>query len=656
MEIKINRRILVVYFFIILIFLIFVSRLIYIQVVHGDDLRSAVDKQKDFQRTIHAERGLIYDRNGQTLAYTDTRYKITLNQKNLTNEQVTDILEDIVEKKILSYSLEELKAMVDEAKGPSVFITYVEDETIANKLISLAYRELWVDKEFIRKYPNDSLAAHVLGFTRPTENPLVIRGEYGAERYFDETLTGFDGLYRTDTDRKNNELVYSDPVELPKQDGYNLHLTLDSVIQHHLEKALVKGFEKENAIAVHGLVMDVNTGEILGMASYPTYNPNDEFTLIGYDPEVLEAMDTVTYSNTLYTTWRNKIFEDAYDLGSTIKLITTALALENNVFTPDSKFNEGSIIKVADRTIKSWYYPENKGVLSLSEALAVSCNVVFVRVGQALGIDILYEGFKSFGLFDKTGIELGGEFSGVQTPYEEAGPTELATMTFGHGVTFNQLQVATAIASLVNGGELLKPQIVKRITAEDGSLVEERQKTVVRKVVSDITSQQIKDMMENVVESGGAGPLKTPGLRVGAKTGTADKLINGAYDSGNVMSSTVAVAPINNPEVLIYVVIDEPDNKFGSQSAAPIVKDVLDAVADYLEFPRNLQGQEELVMVPDLVGLSLEEGIEVLEELGLRHEVGGNQEVVAGQVIINQYPKAGTERNIGAKILLEVID
>ena len=656
MEIKTNRRILWVYFLIMLIFLIFVGRLVYIQVVHGDDLRDAVEKQKKHERTIHAERGLIYDRNGQTLAYTDTRYKVTLNRKNLTVDEVEVILKDIVEKKILSYSLEELQAIVDEAKGNSVFITYVEDESIANKLFGLAYRELWVDQEFIRRYPNDSLAAQVLGFTKPTDNPLVIRGEYGVERYFDETLTGFDGLYRTETDRKKNELVYSDPVELPKQDGYNVHLTLDSVIQHHLEKALVKGFEKENAIAVHGIVMDVNTGEILGMASYPTYNPNDEYSLIGYDPEVLEAMDPVTYKNTLFATWRNRVITDAYDLGSTIKLITTALALENNVFTPDSKFNEGSIIKVADRTIKSWYYPENKGVLTLSEALAVSCNVVFVRVGQALGIDILYEGFESFGLFDKTGIELGGEVSGIRTSYEDAGPTELATMTFGHGITFTQLQVATAIASLVNGGELLQPQIVKRITAEDGSLIEERQKTVVRKVVSDITSQQIKDMMENVVESGGAGPLKTPGLRVGAKTGTADKLINNAYDSGKVMSSTAAVAPINNPEVLIYVVVDEPDNKYGSQSAAPIVKEVLDAVSDYLEFPRNLQGQEKLVMVPDLIGLSLEEGIEALEELGLKHEMDGEHEVVEGKVIINQYPKAGTERNIGAKILLEVID
>lgn len=656
MEIKTNRRILWVYFLIMLIFLIFVARLVYIQVVHGEDLRLAVNKQKKYERTIYAERGLIFDRNGQTLAYTDSRYKITLNKKNLTDTQVKDILKDIVDNKILPYSLEELEAIVDKAKGNSAFITYVEDEELANKLIRLAYRELWVDQEFIRRYPNDSLAAQVLGFTKPTDNPLVIRGEYGIERYFDETLTGFDGLYRTETDRKNNELVYSDPVELPKQDGYNVHLTLDSVIQHHLEKALVKGFEKENALAVHGIVMDVNTGEILGMASYPTFNPNDEYSLIGYEPEVLEAMDAVTYSNTLYAAWRNRLITDAYDLGSTIKLITTALALENNVFTPDSKFNEGSSIKVADRTIESWYHPENKGVMTLSEALAISCNVVFVRVGQALGIDILYEGFESFGLFDKTGIELGGEVSGIRTSYEDAGPTELATMTFGHGVTFNQLQVATAIASLVNGGELLKPQIVKRITAEDGSIIEERQKTVVRKVVSDITSQQIKDMMENVVESGGAGPLKTPGLRVGAKTGTADKLINNAYDSGKVMSSTVAVAPINNPEVLIYVVVDEPDNNYGSQSAAPIVKDVLDAVSDYLEFPRNLQGHEKLVMVPDLLGLSLEEGIEVLEELGLKHELEVELESMEGKVIINQYPKAGTERNIGAKILLEVID
>lgn len=567
---------------------------------------------------------------------------------------MNEIIKDIDENEILSYSLTELQAIVEKATGPSVVITYVEDEDTANKLIRLAYRELWVDKEFIRRYPNDSLAAQVLGFTRPTDNPLVIHGEYGIEKYFDETLTGFDGLYRTETDRKKNELVYSDPVELPKQDGYNVHLTLDSVVQYHLEKALVKGFEKENAIAVHGLVMDVNTGEILGMASYPTYNPNDEYNLIGYDPEILEAMDTVTYSNTLYATWRNNTITDAYELGSTIKLITTALALENNVFTPDSKFNEGNKVKVGGIEIESWYYPENKGIMTLSEALAISCNVVFVRVGQALGIDILYEGFESFGLFDKTGIEFSPEGRTIYKAYEEAGPTEIATMTFGHGPAFTPLQVATAIASLVNGGELLKPQIVKRITAEDGSLIEERQKTVVRKVVSDITSQQIKDMMENVVESGGAGPLKTPGLRVGAKTGTAEKVFNGVYDTSKVMSSTVAVAPINNPEVLIYVVVDEPDNKYGSQSAAPIVKDILDAVADYYEFPRNLQGQEELVMVPDLMGLTLEEGIEVLEELGLKHEVDGDEEEVANQIIINQYPKAGTERNIGAKFFLKL--
>jgi stage V sporulation protein D (sporulation-specific penicillin-binding protein) len=652
MDVKSNRRIVLVFLFIILIFLVFVGRLIYIQVVHGDNLRLVVEKQKKYERTIHAERGFIFDRNGQTLAYTDSRYKITLNRKSLSNQEVEAILKDV--SIILPFTELELQAMMLETEDSTVVIDYVEDETAANKLIRLGYNELWVDQEFIRRYPNDGLAAHILGFTRPTKDPLVIAGEYGVERYYNELLTGYDGLFRTETDRKNNQLVYSSPVEIPKQDGYDLHLTLDSVIQHHLEKALENGFNKEGAIAAHGIVMDVNTGEILGLASYPTFNPNDK-SLIGYDQGVLDAMDTATLSNTLFLTWKNRIVEDSYELGSTIKLITTALALENNIFTPDSKFNEGSKILVGGKTIRSWYYPENKGVMTLTEAVAISCNVVFVRVGQALGIDILYDGFRSFGLFDKTGIELGGEASGQRTDYENAGPTEIATMTFGHGVAFSPLQVATAITSLVNGGELIKPQIVKKITAEDGSIVQEAEKTVVRKVVSEITSQQIKDMMENVVDSGGAAALKTPGLRVGAKTGTAEKLINGDYQGDKVLSSVVAVAPINNPEILIYIILDEPENIYGSQSAAPVAKEVLDAVADYLEFPRSMEGLGEIVMVPDLVGLTVEEGIEILNEMGLKYKINDQTDGMEKMMIINQYPKAGTERNIETKVLLEVM-
>lgn len=647
MESNIRNRITLLFFLMIGIMVIVVGRLAWINIYEGEVLRAEVEKEKDFQKIILPERGNILDRNGEVLAFSETEYMITINRKDIDVKSLKYIVEEMA--KIIPLSIDEINTILLEADATDEYVEIIRirDRQMAQNLSNTYIQRIWVDEELVRTYPNGTLAANVLGYVR--EN----HGVYGLEAKYDLDLSGTEGLYMTETDGNKIELLYSDPVEIPVQNGLTITTTIDYIVQRHLEDALMTGFELHNPKAVHGVVMNVNTGEVLGMASYPTFDPTTN-KLVGYDQEYLDSLTEEEFTNLHFYTWKNRVVSDAYELGSTIKLITAAVALETGMFTPESTFNEGNSIQVADRLIKCWYYPNSHGLETLTEAVANSCNPVFVKIGQAVGEEVLYKYFTDFGLHDTTGIDLPSEVKGIHLSLDRIGPTELATMTFGHGSTQSIIQVANSVAAVVNGGYLLEPHVIKSIQNDSGNVLYESSRNVTKQVISEITSQQMREIMEFVVDGGSGSAVRTNGVRVGAKTGTSEKVVNGEYSSDKAIASFLAVAPIDDPEILIYIVVDEPqDDIYGSKVAGPIANDVLQELVEYLGFTR-VNEDEALYVVPNVVGLTYGEMAEVLGESEFTWSVEGDY--TEESIIKTQYPLPGSEVVKGTRILLQIQD
>lgn len=657
MDKSLRRRVTLLFTIFMLIFFGVVAKLIWTIVIEGDELRAAVQEDKIMEDKILSDRGRIYERKGQLLAYNDTRYKISINIKDIQDfheSPIKEIVADIAP--LVEMSENEIYNILEENRGEdSAFITYVHDRKVADKLTFTFHQKLWVDAEVERKYPNGKLASDVLGMTRYDNVTKKIFGVYGIEAKFEEDLEGEDGYYRAEVDQNRIELVYTDPVNIQPVRGHDVYLTIDGVLQYHLEQALLDVFIEQDAISAHGLILNVKTGEIIAMASVPDFNPEsrtiniEDFSVYGERAEMtneeitsrIPANDWVQYS---------------YELGSPIKLLTAAIALENDLYTLETMFPDENAIKVGDRLIKSWYYPRMYRNLDLKESISISHNPAFVRMGLALGAETMYNYFDDFGLYSRTNIDLPGEVLGSFFDREGMeNEVQLATTTFGQGNAYTPIQVAMALATLVNDGKLMEPHVVKAIKAEDGSVIYEAVPTVVRNVISPITSQQIREAMTYTVETGSGGAAKIDGLTVGGKTGTAQKPNpSGGYYDQKVVASFVAVAPMEDPEFLVYIIVDEPtESLFGSQVCGPVAKTVMEDVAEFYDLYSYDTDLEEYP-VPSVVGLTVEEAKKVLEEEGFYGKVLALKEYDDDAIISVQYPNAGSKRVHGKAILLEL--
>lgn len=655
MEKKMNRTLRVK---ITLLFIIFVLgfagvivRLAYINVVDGDRLRAEVENQKRFEIKLPYERGLILDVNGDKLAYSITEYQITIVKIGEMTDKEFNVLVDHLSG-VLEMSREDVLIKIN--GDENILVTKTASREQRKQIDPLYNNFLWIDPLIKRYYPNGTLAADLLGRSRIDDETLRIIGTYGIEKQFDDILMGTDGSLSTQSDKRKRELVYNDRRENAEVNGQNIHLTIDSVVQLYVEQALETAFIKHRPKAAHALVMNVNTGEILAMASYPTFYPgsNDIFGISEADLNALSFDDKWTK---IFETWRNDMAQSTYELGSTLKLITAAIALEESVATPETVFDEGNNIDVADRNIKCWKFPESHGIQTLTQAVENSCNPVFVKLGQMIGKDVFYDYYVDFGLSERTNVGLYDEAYPITFERKNVHETELATMTFGHGVSQTPIQVAAALSAVINGGYLLEPHIVKKITNPDGSIYYEAKRTVKRQVISEITSIQMRQIMESVVVNGSGSSVQIDGYRIGGKTGTSEKAINGVYSKDKAIASFVAVAPIQDPEILVYVVIDEPsDSIFGSKVAGPITRDILIDTLEYLNFEKDFGIVANDILVPDLVGLTLLEADELLEQTGFKRTVVTDESYHDESVINDQYPKAGSLRSYETTILLEI--
>ncbi|OEF99550.1 stage V sporulation protein D [Vulcanibacillus modesticaldus] len=625
----VRRRILTSLFVGILIFTSLIARLGYIQLIKGNWLALKAEDLLNREIPVEARRGKILDRNGQVLAMnisspTVIAIPVQIKDPSMTAKELANILNQS-EQKI--YKLITKKVLM-------VKIARKISEEKANQIQALRLPGIAITEESKRYYPEKDLASHVLGFVGIDNQGLA-----GVEVVYEKLLKGRNGSITFFADASGRKMPNQEETYKPPKDGYTLVLTLDKQIQSFLERELDQAmlkYDAENALAI---AMDPKTGEILGMASRPNY-----------DPEHFADYPSEVYN-------RNLPIWMAYEPGSTFKIITLAAALDEDVISLSDNFYDPGYIEVAGQKIKCWKR-EGHGSESFLEVVENSCNPGFVVMGQKLGKEKLFQYIKAFGFGEKTGIDLRGEQKGILFDLDNVGPVELATTSFGQGVSVTPIQQVVAVSAAINGGILYTPHILKEVrdpvTNEVLTVIKPEAK---RRVISQETSREVRLALESVVAKGTGRNAFIDGYRVAGKTGTAQKIgPTGGYLKNNYIVSFIGLAPADDPQIVVYVAVDNPKGiQFGGVVAAPIVKNILESTLQYLEVaPRKEQITKEYrygldipyVEVPNLIGYSKQQLRQNLY-INFNLEIDGD-----GDIVVQQIPKPGTRVEKGSTIRL----
>lgn len=639
-----------------------IFRVGWLQIVRGKDLsREALDQQTS-DNTVSAKRGNIYDRNYKVLATNSTVETISITpetvrssieKKGLTVDEVSsriaDILglekENVKDKISKTIQNETLKKKVDKTTADTL-----RQYVTATGLSGVVFTE-----DVKRYYPYNNFAAQVIGFCG-TDN----QGLEGIESIYDEELSGVPG--RVVSARESTGLESNNGYEnyIAAQDGNSVVLTIDETIQSYVQKNL-EAAAADNKVAegAAAIVMDVNTGEILAMCTEPDYDLNTPFEITDSIEEKypgireeLENLEGEEYNNRLsevmQTVRRNKAVVDSYEPGSTFKSVTASIALDTGACSLSDTFSCGGSYTVADRTIRC-ANTSGHGTQDFAQAVQNSCNPAFIQIGQKMGKDRFITGMNAFGFFQKTGIEIPGESSGLGFTKDSMTDVDLATTAFGQSITVTPLQMVAAVSAVANGGTLMKPHIVKQVVNSDMGIVENVEPETVRQVISSETSKEMCNILESVVSVGGGKNAYLAGYRIAGKTGTSEK-----YPRGNnkYVASFIGFAPADDPQVVCLVILDEPngDSYYGGTIAAPVVRDILGETLQYLGVePKYTSDEEEYVDVeiPDVTGMTKSDAGIVLDESGLNVKFSGDSDVV-----VDQIPKAHTKATQGSTVVL----
>ncbi|MDU2198328.1 MAG: penicillin-binding transpeptidase domain-containing protein, partial [Peptostreptococcaceae bacterium] len=563
---------------------------------------------------------------------------------------------DVAEKlaSILGKEEEEVSKLVNKKNTALVRIQrWIDDET-ATKIRDLSLSGIWVAEDNQRYYPYGNFAAYVLGHTAADSTGIA-----GIEMQYNSKLQGKAGKLIVSTDASGREIpqgseTYYEPVQ-----GNGLVLTIDEVIQHYAEKAIEKAYEVTGAKRVNVIAMDPKTGDILAMASKPDYDPNDSRTAIyPYYQELLEEYSDKEKINGYYAMWRNPLINDTYEPGSTFKLITSSASVEEGVVSDKDKFVCTGSVTVGGRKIKCWRHYRPHGEQTFAQGVQNSCNPVFVELSNRLGVSKFYDYIEAFGFKSKTGIDLPGEAKGIIYNEKNVGPVELATMSFGQSISVTPIQLITAISAIANDGELMQPRLVKGYTDNKGNVIEEIAPKSVRKVVSEETSKKMLEIAQSVVSDGGGKTAYLPGYRLGGKTGTAQKVVDGVYAQGKYICSFVGIAPTDDPQIVVLATVDEPTegSLFGSTTAGPIIKEIMSEALPYLGVEPKYTEEEKAenekvkVVVPDVRNLAIEDAAKVLEESKLKVNLDPDVDVPEGSKVTDMFPKPGVKVSEGSSI------
>lgn len=566
--------------------LFLLGRVGFIIYAYGEDYEKNVIRQAmSIDQSIPPMRGSIKDRNGNALAYSTKKYNVILDPKMTFTFSETAVNNSIMKISELSGVDEgELRSKLDTSpssrykvltKGISLKEAETYREAIKNKEIV----GLWLEETSDRVYPNEHLAAHVIGF----EGGGV--GRWGVEETYDEWLQGKAG----------RELMVASSggmlVEeyIAAEDGNDLVLTIDETMQHFAEGVLLKYVDEQKPLSASVIIMDPHNGEILTMAKYPSYDLNDTDSIVGYTGDVpYEELTTEEQNNALYQVWRNSNVSDSFEPGSTYKPLTYAIALEEGIINMNTTFNCTGIKHVAGTPIRCWK-KTGHGEQSVAEALANSCNVAVMEIAEKMDKNLYYKYQKAFGIGQLTEVDLIGEFSSAPLVYtpKTLGPTEMATTSFGQGFNVTPIQLIAANAAVINGGYLYKPHVVKQIADSQGIVVKDYKPEVVRKVISEETSEKVKTAMKDVVDYGTAKHAQIDGYSIAGKTGTAQK---GDRDIENYLVSFLSYAPAEDPEVIMLVIMDEPKDQIelGSRLTVDASREIYEYILPYMGVYPNI--------------------------------------------------------------------
>ena len=612
------------------ILLIIVLRVFYVQVVDYKRLSTLASDLWSRNLPIEASRGRILDRNGVVLADNITTTSLVLIPNQIKNKK--EVTEKLAE--ILGVSFDEMKEHV--YKETSIERVHPEGRRlsyeVADKIEALNFDGVYLVKESKRYYPYEEMLSHVLGYVG-----IDNQGLSGIELQYDDYLTGENGAIKYFSDAKGNKLELTD-LYIEPQDGMDLQLTIDINIQKSVERELDNVVDMFNPDMALAIVMDPKTGEVLAMSSRPNFDPNN------YQKYSTEELS------------RNLPIWASYEPGSTQKIVTTAAAVEEGVVDLfKDEFTDTGSVQVDTARIKCWK-AGGHGHQTFLQVLQNSCNPGFVKMGQLLGKERLFHYLDLFGFGNKTGIDLNGEGEGIIFPLDKVGNIELATTAFGQGISVTPIQQVRAISAVINGGILLKPYVLKNILEpETGNVMKQNSKTEIRRVISEDTINIMIYALETVVALGGGKAAYIDGYRIGGKTGTAQKAVNGAYLANNYIMSFVGIVPSNDPEAVLYIAIDNPKDTalLSSYTTTPIARRILLDIIDALGIEKQEGGVEKdwewsdkvYYEVENVVGKSPDEAKKILEHFSLEYSGSGEK-------IISQSPSAGTRLEDGSTIKL----
>ncbi|SNS24604.1 peptidoglycan synthetase FtsI [Anaerovirgula multivorans] len=609
-----------------------IIRLGWIQIVHGERYKELANTQQTRDIPIPSKRGTIYDRNGKELAISASSNTVWAKPREIDDaEEAASVLSEILE-----LDEEETFEKLKDTRYGLVRIARWIDDDVADSIRTKKIAGVWIAEDNKRYYPYGNFAAYVLGHTTDDN-----RGMAGVELEYEKYLTGLPGRWIKNTDGAGRQLTFNGERYHPPEDGLNLVLTIDEVIQHFAEKAVENALEINKADRATVIVMDIKTGDILAMTTKPDYDPNQpRIPLDETLRQQLEAMEEQAKLEAWFSMWRNPIVNDTYEPGSTFKLITTAAVLEEGIATPQSQFYSNGYSIVAGQRIRSWRWYDPFGQQTLTEAVKNSDNPIFIELAQKLGAETFYNYVEGFGFSDVTGIDLPGERKSIMYSLNNVGPVELATMSFGHGIAVTPMHVITSVAAIANDGKLMKPKIVKELIDNDGKVVHRFEETMVRQVISQNTSKEIKEIMEFAVAEGSSAYI--PGYRIGGKSGTAEK-----YESDGFISSFIGVAPIDDPKLIVLTIIDEPrgHSHFGGVIAAPVAKEVLEGSLRYLGIKPKYTEEETKkliqneVSIPEVRGLTIKEASQILLQNKLEYRVGAEFTGDGNAIVVDMFPK-----------------
>lgn len=640
----------------------------WIQFVDGKEYQGMAIKQQTSGRVIPAKRGTIYDRNGNSLAISIDVDLVAINPKTIKDYAVEEKMDVAQYQAFVANALSEMLELAPEGvlKKVQSAQRYVEIKDRVSKEVGDQVRKwrnenkvpgIYVDEDSMRYYPNDNLAAHVIGFTGKDNQGLVT----GVEFSFDNELTGKPGTILANVDGKGNELPFAEERRIEPENGNNLVLTIDETIQYLVEKELNQAVaDAKVSQGAAAIVMQPSTGDILAMASVPDFDLNQPFAApVGIDPATWKGNTAEDINKLSQTVWRNKALSDTYEPGSTFKTITSAALLEEGLVKRDTIVQDVPLVFPGTKPINCWRRAGH-GTETFEQAVYNSCNPVFARLSQDLGIETFYNYVRAFGFYDKTGIELVGEANSIF--HKQPTNIDMAVASFGQRFQITPIQLISAYSAIGNGGTLLKPRIVKQITDDNGNVVETFEPEVVRNVVSEKTAAEVADILEGVVSIGTGKNAYVAGYRVAGKTGTSETIQTDT--TGRYIVSMCALAPADEPEIALLFVLDHPNvtpanlNSGGFLAAPPAGK-LIEEIMSYLQVERRYTEldkveQDDKAFVPYAQGKTLKSIKDQLKKDGLKYKIVGEDSDSA--IIVNQMPTPGTVIPKGSNVILYTSD